>query len=143
MPKDVQPTSDLTIAQRIDQHAGARLRARRHALGMSQSVLAEKLGVSFQQVQKYERGSNRISFSTMVLAASVLGLDSIAYFAEGLDGAGSDRENFKVGIDPATQFFAEPGAMRLAEAFVRLPDAQKRVVTEMTQGLQQAVGGKR
>lgn len=143
MPKDVQSAIAPTTAQRIDQHAGARLRARRHALGMSQGALADKLGVSFQQVQKYERGSNRISFSTMVLAATVLGLDSISYFAEGLEGAGSDRKDFKLGVDPTAKFFAEPGAMRLAEAFVLLPDAQKRVVTEMAQGLQQAVGGKR
>ena len=49
----------------IDVHVGLRVRGRRHELGMSQSTLADALGVSFQQVQKYERGANRVSASML------------------------------------------------------------------------------
>ena len=56
----------------VDRAIGARVRARRRSLSMSQSDLAERLGVSFQQVQKYERGANRISGSTLVAASRAL-----------------------------------------------------------------------
>ena len=55
----------------IDQHVGARLRLRRSMLDMSQSELGEKLGVTFQQVQKYERGTNRIGASRLFNVAKV------------------------------------------------------------------------
>jgi transcriptional regulator with XRE-family HTH domain len=58
----------------IDVAVGERVRARRRALDMSQATLATHLGVSFQQVQKYERGANRISGSTLVRTAAALGL---------------------------------------------------------------------
>ena len=71
---------------KTDIHIGRRLRERRVSLGMSQSELAEKLGVSFQQVQKYESGANRISGSRLWDICTVLGIP-VGYFFEGLDGA--------------------------------------------------------
>jgi transcriptional regulator with XRE-family HTH domain len=59
-------------ADQIDTEVGARVRARRRELRMSQSKLGDKLGVTFQQVQKYERGANRISASSLVLIAEAL-----------------------------------------------------------------------
>ncbi len=59
-------------AEVIDAEVGARVRARRRELRMSQSKLGDRLGVTFQQVQKYERGSNRISASSLVLIAEAL-----------------------------------------------------------------------
>jgi|TARA_R110002072_G_scaffold517_22_gene3234 transcriptional regulator with XRE-family HTH domain len=67
-----------------DIHIGRRLRERRIALGLSQSELAEKLGISFQQVQKYESGANRVSGSRLWDIASVLE-SPVAYFFEGLE----------------------------------------------------------
>ena len=67
----------VTIPESIgpsDAHAGAQLRAARLAAGWSQSRLGETAGVSFQQVQKYERGINRIAFSTLQKFAAALGL---------------------------------------------------------------------
>jgi transcriptional regulator with XRE-family HTH domain len=58
----------------IDVAVGARIRERRRAIGMSQSDLGKRLGVTFQQVQKYERGANRISGSTLVRTAEALGV---------------------------------------------------------------------
>ncbi len=56
----------------VDMHVGARVRMRRTLLGMSQTTLAEALGLTFQQVQKYERGANRISSSRLYDLARVL-----------------------------------------------------------------------
>ena len=67
----------------IDVHVGDRVRRRRRALGVSQEQLADKLGLTFQQVQKYERGANRVSASKLYQIASALQA-SVAYFFEGL-----------------------------------------------------------
>ena len=67
----------------IDLHVGARIRMRRKILGVSQERLAEDLGLTFQQVQKYERGTNRVSASKLYEIAKSL-KSSMAYFFEGL-----------------------------------------------------------
>ena len=67
----------------IDLHVGARIRMRRKLLGISQEKLAEGLGLTFQQVQKYERGANRVSASKLYEIARSL-QSSVAYFFEGL-----------------------------------------------------------
>ena len=68
-----------------DLHVGRRLAARRLTLGFSQSELAQALKLSFQQVQKYEKGANRISSSKLWDAAVFLGV-GVTYFFEGLPG---------------------------------------------------------
>ena len=68
----------------VDVHVGTQVRARRILLGLSQEKLAEGLGITFQQVQKYERGSNRISASRLYNIAQLLDVP-ITYFFEGLD----------------------------------------------------------
>ena len=67
----------------IDLHVGARIRMRRKLLGISQEKLADGLGLTFQQVQKYERGANRVSASKLYEIARSL-QSSVAYFFEGL-----------------------------------------------------------
>lgn len=71
----------------IDTYVGRRLKEARLAEGLSQQELGERIGVSFQQVQKYERASNRLSASKLYLASQALNY-SIPYFFDGLDGAG-------------------------------------------------------
>jgi transcriptional regulator with XRE-family HTH domain len=66
----------------IDIHVGSRMRMRRMALGMSQEKLAKALGLTFQQVQKYEKGANRMGSSRLQHAADVLGV-AAAFFFEG------------------------------------------------------------
>jgi len=68
----------------VDRHVGERIRARRKEIGISQQALAEKLGLTFQQVQKYERGMNRVSASKLYETAQVLSV-SIEWFFLGLD----------------------------------------------------------
>ena len=66
--------------EKVDAYVGARISLRRSALGLSQTALAQQLGVSFQQVQKYETGQNRISASRLHRAATVLGTSVEAFF---------------------------------------------------------------
>ena len=73
----------------VDVHVGNRIRMRRQLIGMSQEKLGELLGITFQQVQKYEKGSNRISASRMFYAARTLGVP-VQFFFEDLPG-GDDR----------------------------------------------------
>jgi transcriptional regulator with XRE-family HTH domain len=70
-------------ANPIDRYVGARIRSRRHMLDMSQEALAERLGISFQQVQKYERGANRVSASRLDQLRRVLQV-SVSFFFEGV-----------------------------------------------------------
>lgn len=76
-------TGPATGIHPVDRHVGARVRARRELMGLSQSRLAEALGLTFQQVQKYERGANRISASKLWDIAHTLKVD-VAYFFDGL-----------------------------------------------------------
>lgn len=68
----------------LDSHIGARIRARRVELGQSQTALAEKIRTSFQQVQKYERGINRVSASTLYDIAAVQSVE-ISYYFDGFE----------------------------------------------------------
>jgi transcriptional regulator with XRE-family HTH domain len=78
----------------IDVHVGNRIRVRRQLIGMSQEKLGELLGITFQQVQKYEKGSNRISASRLFYAAKTLGVPVQFFFDDlpGLEAAGGFGE---------------------------------------------------
>ncbi len=76
-------------ASEIDVHVGTRLRLRREALGISQGNLGRHLGLTFSQIQKYEKGSNRIGAGRLYQIAKFLGV-SISHFFEGLNGDRSD-----------------------------------------------------
>lgn len=95
----------------VDFAIGGRMRARRRQLDLSQSQLAAALGVSFQQVQKYERGVNRVSGSTLVAAAAALG--STVGWLVGEEGGGAQS-------DDVFQALALPGALELLQAFARI-----------------------
>ena len=73
----------------IDVHVGTRLRMRRQLINLSQERLGELLGITFQQVQKYEKGSNRISASRLFYTAKTLGV-SVQFFFDGLPGVEGD-----------------------------------------------------
>jgi len=83
----------------IDLHVGSRVRIRRSLLGMSQERLAAELGVTFQQVQKYERGLNRIGASRLWDLAQVLGV-SVDFFYQDIDASTSDRSPRKIYANP-------------------------------------------
>jgi len=86
MPKGLRRKRGSNAYNPIDVHVGARLRARRTLLGLSQTVLAEAIGLTFQQQQKYESGSNRISASRLYELSKLLDVD-ISYFFDEMDRA--------------------------------------------------------
>lgn len=83
----------------VDVHVGARLRVFRKEAGMSQQVLGDRLGLTFQQVQKYERGTNRVSASKLFEASDILGV-RIESFFEGLQDTPAAQPSQSVADDP-------------------------------------------
>lgn len=80
----------------VDAYVGARIGLRRSALGLSQSALAQQLGISFQQVQKYETGQNRISASRLHRAATVLGTSVETFFPPVETSRGASDDGWEV-----------------------------------------------
>ena len=101
----------------VDIDVGARIRLRRKALGITQAVLAAALGLTFQQVQKYERGVNRVSASVLVKIAAKL--DCPVSWLLGEDAGGAPEP-----IAPAV--LVTPGAVELLEIYSRIPDRRAR-----------------
>ena len=108
-------------AHPVDQHVGRRIRLRRNELGVSQQGLADGLNLTFQQVQKYERGSNRVSASKLYEIAGVLRVP-MAFFFDGLDdpaSPGGERHS-KAWSRLAENLLSEPDGQALAEAFLSI-----------------------
>ena len=111
----------------VDLHVGGRVRMRRKMLGISQERLAEALGLTFQQVQKYERGANRISASKLYEIARFLSAP-IAYFFEGLsDPAAGRAAGDDLGAEQHVHgFLMTSEGLELAAAFPRIGRARLR-----------------
>ena len=116
----------------VDMHVGARVRMRRRFLGLTQQALAESLGLTFQQVQKYERGANRVSASKLYEIARALHVP-VPYFFEGLGDptAGASA----AGLDDASEqhvhgFLMTTEGLELAAAFPRItrPRLRRRIL---------------
>jgi len=105
---------------RLDVAMGQRIRERRRALGMSQGDLARALGITFQQVQKYERGANRVSFSRLMAIVDALQCH-LTDLTEGLD---PDRPT--PDVDQVRRLISEDGAYQLLQAYVALPNKPLR-----------------
>lgn len=120
----------------VDLHVGARLRLRRKTAGMSQSQLGAALGLTFQQLQKYERGTNRISASKLYAAAGCL-KTSVAWFFEGLDPAPSAAAapGVEQRLSAMSAFLASREGAELALVLPRLPPRQRRQILALIRGL--------
>lgn len=110
----------------IDVHVGARIRMRRQLINMSQERLGELLGITFQQVQKYEKGSNRISASRLFYASKTLGVP-VQFFYDGLPGmeAGEGLREGGEG-DEFSAAMMSPEGVQLAKAFKDADSSTKR-----------------
>ncbi|GHF29261.1 hypothetical protein GCM10017044_25640 [Kordiimonas sediminis] len=107
----------------IDVHVGSRVRARRKMLGLSQTQLGKELGVTFQQVQKYERGSNRIGSSRLFRMSSALGVP-VAYFFEGAETRLPGYNPMPEGLEGDA--FERQETQELVEAYYRIADPRVR-----------------
>jgi transcriptional regulator with XRE-family HTH domain len=113
-----------------DRHIGARLRMRRKMLAMSQTQLAEALGITYQQVQKNERGTNRIGASRLQQISHILQVP-IAFFFEGAPNASASRGPMEASYAQIDDFVSDPNGLRLIGAFMRIDNAElrRRIVT--------------
>lgn len=116
----------------VDKHVGSRVRMRRILVGMSQEKLGEALGLTFQQVQKYEKGTNRIGASRLQQIAQVLGIP-VTFLFEGAplermlpEGGFAEPEQAEYSFD----LLSTPDGVQLAKAFMSIedPKVRRRVV---------------
>ena len=117
--------SDARITTNVDQRLGQRIRSRRLELGISQQELAERLGLTFQQVQKYEKGANRVAVSRLVDIAAALETPPASF----LDGLTNSREA-KTPVGLAERVLATRDGHRLMFLFVAITNERirKRIV---------------
>jgi len=112
----------------IDIHVGSRVRLRRMMLGMSQEKLGESLGITFQQIQKYEKGTNRIGASRLQHIARVLSVP-VSFFFE--DAPGAPAEQTAGMAEPKSthyvvDFLSSAEGLQLNKAFIRIKDSKLR-----------------
>jgi transcriptional regulator with XRE-family HTH domain len=118
----------------VDQHVGRRIRMRRMMIGLSQDKLGRAIGLTFQQVQKYEKGTNRVGASRLLEIAGVLGV-GIEYFYEGLSQVHGPSPR----TEPMLEFMTIPESERLVRNFVRLRDeVARRKVADLVEWLAEA-----
>lgn len=127
-------------ANPIDKHVGERVRMRRMLLGMSQERLGEQLGLTFQQVQKYEKGVNRIGASRLFDLAHVLGVP-IQYFYENMPASISGQPQVpgfadKPGESYVAEFLSSRDSVELNKAFARIADPRiRRSIVDMVRSI--------
>lgn len=139
--EDGEPPSDRGSrrASAIDVHVGGRVRLRRMLLGMSQEKLGEHLGLTFQQIQKYEKGINRIGASRLFDLAQVLGVPVQFFYDEVPTASGepavagfAERPSDTYVVD----FLASRDGLELNKAFVRITDARvRRSIVDLVRSL--------
>jgi transcriptional regulator with XRE-family HTH domain len=127
---DVRGSSEAPAARGegphpVDRHVGLRIRMRRKEMGVSQERLADALGITFQQVQKYERGANRVSASKLWEIAAAL-KTPVAYFYDGL----GDQDTVVAQREAAQEFIMSAEGAELIAAFPRIvePSIRRKIV---------------
>lgn len=122
----------------IDAHVGTRVRLRRMLLGMSQEKLGEHLGLTFQQVQKYEKGVNRIGASRLFDIAQVLGVPVQFFYDDAPPIGGSTAPGFAEQPTESyvVDFLASREGLELNKAFVKIHDPSvRRAIVDLVRSL--------
>jgi transcriptional regulator with XRE-family HTH domain len=125
-------------ANPIDVHVGNRIRMRRMLIGMSQEKLGDQLGLTFQQVQKYEKGSNRVSASRLYQMAQILGVN-VQFFYDELPGQSSGHPGGHAENRDGTRIMdliSSAEGLQLNQAFIGITEADvRRRVVELVKAL--------
>ncbi|TYB87021.1 helix-turn-helix domain-containing protein [Oceaniovalibus sp. ACAM 378] len=116
----------------VDVHVGKRVRHRRWMLGMTQQQLAEKVGIKFQQIQKYETGMNRVSASRLWDIAETLDVP-VAFFFDGMAEAEADRQTPRSMV--RGDILADKEALELVRSYYAIPENQRRRLFELARVL--------
>ncbi|MCZ4090519.1 MULTISPECIES: helix-turn-helix domain-containing protein [Sinorhizobium] len=110
----------------IDIHVGSRIRLRRTMLGMSQEKLGEALGITFQQIQKYEKGTNRVGASRLQNISSILNVP-VSFFFEDAPGEGAASGMAEASSSNyVVDFLSSSEGLQLNRAFVKISDPKVR-----------------
>ncbi len=117
------------MAHSVDEHVGRRFREFRKARGLSQSAVGEGLGLTFQQVQKYERGANRISASKLYEAAHLFGVRIDSFF----DGLVMTEDNTFKSDEMALVLSTDPKATTLLRAFAKAPEKTRKKILDLVE----------
>lgn len=117
----------------VDTHVGKRVRHRRWAIGMTQQQLAERVGIKFQQIQKYETGMNRISASRLWDIAHAMGVP-VSFFFEGL-GTGDLANSTGAPGGLPRDLMAEKEALELVRSYYAIPENQRRRLFDLARVL--------
>ncbi|HHI70808.1 MAG TPA: XRE family transcriptional regulator [Rhodobacteraceae bacterium] len=119
------------MAHPVDVHVGKRIRHRRWIVGMTQQQLAEKVGIKFQQIQKYETGMNRVSASRLWDVARVLGVP-ISFFFDGIEENDSESTSE---TDAPADIMASKEALELIRSYYSIPKNQRRRLFDLARVL--------
>src|SRR5690606_9601355 len=112
----------------IDIHVGSRIRLRRNMLGLSQEKLGESLGITFQQIQKYEKGTNRVGASRLQAISTILSVP-VSFFFDGAPGSAPAVQGGFAEENDATyvvNFLSSNEGVQLTRAFTRITDPKVR-----------------
>jgi transcriptional regulator with XRE-family HTH domain len=129
--KKSEGTAEIAMATKVpdsvDKHVGSRVRMRRLMLDMSQETLGNELGITFQQVQKYEKGTNRISASRLQAMSHILQVP-VPFFFEGAPQIAGHIGKGAAAPSPdyVTDFLAHADGLKLVRAFTEISDAKLR-----------------
>ena len=116
----------------VDVHVGKRIRHRRWMVGMTQQQLAEKVGIKFQQIQKYETGMNRVSASRLWDIAEAVDVP-VSFFFEGLDESPAATGSASSSIPG--DIMADKEALELVRSYYSIPENQRRRLFELARVL--------
>ncbi|WP_107975287.1 helix-turn-helix domain-containing protein [Allosediminivita pacifica] len=123
------------MAHPVDVHVGKRIRHRRWLVGMTQQQLAEKVGIKFQQIQKYETGANRVSASRLWDIADALDVP-VSFFFEGLDAAEQHQDVAESKSDKVpADILGDKEALDLVRSYYAIPENQRRRLFELARVL--------
>ncbi len=112
----------------LDAMVGAKIRVLRVSRGLSQSNLADEIGVTFQQVQKYEKGANRVGASRLSQIADVLGISVGELF--------EPSRRMADGAESPLKLLVEPGAVRVLKAYAQTTDPRlRRAIVNLIEGI--------
>jgi transcriptional regulator with XRE-family HTH domain len=118
----------------VDVHVGKRVRHRRWMVGMTQQQLAEKVGIKFQQIQKYETGMNRVSASRLWDISEALSVP-VSYFFEGMDRAEDAETVGETATTPPGDILSDKEALELIRSYYAIPENQRRRLFELARVL--------
>jgi transcriptional regulator with XRE-family HTH domain len=118
----------------VDVHVGTRVRHRRWMVGMTQQQLAEKVGIKFQQIQKYETGMNRVSASRLWDISEALTVP-VSYFFEGMDRADAPEAAGEAVNAPPGDILSDKEALELIRSYYAIPENQRRRLFELARVL--------